>query len=191
MSLVPAFEIGVWNAWWFMVGYFLPYVVWMFTARGKAIAQKMEEESMHVKHETIIKGTFMVIMYGTPFYTVFLPFKLGTLWFYSGLGMFLIAEIWYIIILVIIHTTPLDKPFTTGPYRYSRHPMYLMHLLFFGSIAVACVSWVFLLVTVILGVLQYIVVSVEEQECLLKYGDVYREYMKRTPRWLGLPKAKH
>jgi len=30
---------------------------------------------------------------------------------------------------------------------------------------------------------------VEERYCLEKYGDAYRKYMKRTPRWLGLPKS--
>jgi len=29
----------------------------------------------------------------------------------------------------------------------------------------------------------------EERMCLEKYGDVYREYMEKTPRWLGLPKS--
>jgi protein-S-isoprenylcysteine O-methyltransferase Ste14 len=33
------------------------------------------------------------------------------------------------------------------------------------------------------------VVLVEERTCLEKYGDTYREYMNRTHRWIGLPKA--
>jgi protein-S-isoprenylcysteine O-methyltransferase Ste14 len=30
----------------------------------------------------------------------------------------------------------------------------------------------------------------EERWCLEKYGDAYREYMNRTPRWIGLPKSE-
>jgi protein-S-isoprenylcysteine O-methyltransferase Ste14 len=30
---------------------------------------------------------------------------------------------------------------------------------------------------------------VEEQACLEQYGDSYRDYMKRTPRFLGVPKG--
>jgi len=29
----------------------------------------------------------------------------------------------------------------------------------------------------------------EEQGCLDHYGDSYREYMKRTPRWIGMPRT--
>lgn len=30
----------------------------------------------------------------------------------------------------------------------------------------------------------------EERFCLDYYGDAYRNYMERTPRWIGLPKSK-
>jgi len=29
----------------------------------------------------------------------------------------------------------------------------------------------------------------EEQGCLDHYGDSYREYMKRTRRWIGMPRT--
>jgi protein-S-isoprenylcysteine O-methyltransferase Ste14 len=29
----------------------------------------------------------------------------------------------------------------------------------------------------------------EERECLEKYWDAYREYMKRTPRWIEIPES--
>jgi len=29
----------------------------------------------------------------------------------------------------------------------------------------------------------------EERFCLKQYGKAYEEYMNRTPRWLGIPKA--
>jgi protein-S-isoprenylcysteine O-methyltransferase Ste14 len=31
-------------------------------------------------------------------------------------------------------------------------------------------------------------ILVEERTCLNKFGNAYREYMDRTPRWLGIPK---
>jgi protein-S-isoprenylcysteine O-methyltransferase Ste14 len=30
----------------------------------------------------------------------------------------------------------------------------------------------------------------EEQSCLEKYGDAYREYMDRTPKYIGIPKSE-
>ena len=32
-------------------------------------------------------------------------------------------------------------------------------------------------------------VKAEERCCLERYGNVYREYMNRTPRWIGIPKS--
>jgi protein-S-isoprenylcysteine O-methyltransferase Ste14 len=34
-----------------------------------------------------------------------------------------------------------------------------------------------------------IAVPAEERFLLEKYGDAYREYMSKTPRWLGIPKS--
>ena len=66
-----------------------------------------------------------------------------------------------------------------------------------GSIAVfgvniASALWVFLLLTIILGVgvNRPYLVKVEEAHCLGHYGTPYREYMKRTSRWIGIPKSQ-
>jgi protein-S-isoprenylcysteine O-methyltransferase Ste14 len=32
-------------------------------------------------------------------------------------------------------------------------------------------------------------VAPEERGCLEKYGEAYRQYMNRTPRWIGLPRS--
>ncbi|GAG99373.1 unnamed protein product, partial [marine sediment metagenome] len=30
----------------------------------------------------------------------------------------------------------------------------------------------------------------EERECLAKYGNQYREYLDKIPRWIGKPKSR-
>jgi len=59
----------------------------------------------------------------------------------------------------------------------------------FIGIGIACASWVFLLLTMIWIILSDKGVIAEERECLEKYGEAYREYMNRTPRWIGTPKS--
>jgi len=44
------------------------------------------------------------------------------------------------------------------------------------------------LYSIILIILMNILAIPEERFCLEKYGDAYREYMNRTPRWIGIPK---
>jgi protein-S-isoprenylcysteine O-methyltransferase Ste14 len=40
------------------------------------------------------------------------------------------------------------------------------------------------------GVTRPFFVKLEEAECLGHFGAAYREYMNRTPRWLGVPKSE-
>ena len=122
-------------------------------------------------------------------YSIFLPFKLGTIWFATGLIIFLLGLIVNTIASVNFATTPMNEPVTRGVYRYSRHPIYVALFLIYLSVSIASASWVFLLFTVLLVVQVSFSATEEERYCLWKYGDAYREYMNRTPRWIGIPKS--
>ena len=87
-------------------------------------------------------------------------------------------------------TTPLGKPNTKGVYRISRHPMNFGWFLISISIGIACASWIFLLLAIVfLFPLMHTLAIPEERLCLERFGDAYREYMNRTPRWIGIPKS--
>ena len=55
---------------------------------------------------------------------------------------------------------------------------------------IACASWVFLPLGIVMMSLMNISAVHEERFCLEKYGDAYRDYMNRTPRWIGIPKSE-
>ena len=123
-------------------------------------------------------------------YSVFLPLKLDTVWFYVGLHIYVLGVIFAMSTEVSFATTPLDQPVTKGAYRISRNPQNFSGFLILMDTSIACASWLFLLFLMI-----YIIVSnrgaiAEERFCLEKYGHVYRDYMKRTPRWIGIPKSE-
>nr|NIO37398.1 DUF1295 domain-containing protein [Candidatus Bathyarchaeota archaeon] len=85
---------------------------------------------------------------------------------------------------------PLGKPATKGVYTISRNPMYFSMFLIFVGIGLASASWLFLLLAIFwIAVVDRGVVA-EERLCLETYGDSYREYMKKTPRWIGIPKSE-
>jgi protein-S-isoprenylcysteine O-methyltransferase Ste14 len=92
--------------------------------------------------------------------------------------------------LLNFSTTPTDKIVTKGAYGISRNPSYVSDVLLMIGIGAACLSWVFLLAAIIDFFLLRKIVFAEEHVLLKKYGDVYREYMNRTPRWLGIPKSQ-
>jgi protein-S-isoprenylcysteine O-methyltransferase Ste14 len=123
-------------------------------------------------------------------YSIFLPLKLGTMWFYIGLPITLLGIIGGAMMLVDWTKTPPDRPVTRGLYHYSRHPMYVTEFIFFLGASIATASWLFFLFGLIFTVASAIYINDEEQITLEMYGDTYREYMNRTPRWLGIPKSE-
>jgi len=186
MSLIPEFELGLWNAWIFI----LPLII--LSIFGSRILGKRGSGgfSGHTKKEKMLESIGMVIVFAFYAYSIFLPLKLGTFWFYAGLPIYLLGVIIETIAILNFVTTPLDKPVTKGVYHISRNPMYLgMFLIFIGT-GIACVSWVFLLLTMVLIMLMHISVVSEERWCLEKYGNAYYEYMNRIPRWIGIPKSE-
>ncbi len=134
--------------------------------------------------------THIIIMPFTLIYSIFLPLKLGTLWFFAGLPICLLAIVMVLMSSISFSTAPLGEPISKGVYAISRHPGYLGGFLGFAGIGIACASWVFLLCALVWIVSWHFGVVEEERILLEKYGDAYREYMKRTPRWIGMPKSR-
>lgn len=73
---------------------------------------------------------------------------------------------------------------TSGPYRWVRHPLYTLGSSLFLSVGVMADNWFIAL----MGVLAFIAMAIrtpkEEANLIAKFGDEYREYMKRTGRFL-------
>lgn len=189
MSLVPAFEIGVWNAWIFMSVFILQMLAVMLS--GRRVWQRSGHPA-DVKKNNNEKwaGILGNSIWGlATIYSVFLPLKLGTLWFFIGFPIFFLGVMILAIATASFAIARSERPITEGAYAFSRHPMYLASFIIYIGTGIATASWLFLA----LGLANIFWVGtesrVEERYCLEKYGDYYRKYMKRTPRWLGIPKA--
>jgi protein-S-isoprenylcysteine O-methyltransferase Ste14 len=186
------FELGLWNAWMFMiyVGFsnFLPYVL---SGRliDKEVMKKLGADRSLSANEKTLLNIYSLLFFATVAYSVFLPLELGTVWFYAGLAIYLLGVIIETVAMLNFFTTAVDKPVNKGIYRFSRNPMYFgMFLIFLGT-GIACVSLIFLMLTAIFMILSHIVVVYEERFCLQKYGDSYKVYLSRIPRWIGIPKS--
>ena len=188
MSLIPAFEIGLWNAWIFMLYLILSFIFWTPIAIKKGAPYA--DESGLSRVAKIFASSSKLLLFPVMVYSIFLPMKLGTAWFYVGLPITLIGLIALTIVLVNWATTPLDNQVSRGLYRYSRHPMYVTMFVFLLGLGIVTASWVLLLLFIVFVVGCVVFVNIEEQGCLQKYGDTYREYMNRTPRWIGMPKSR-
>jgi protein-S-isoprenylcysteine O-methyltransferase Ste14 len=187
MSLIPAFEIGLWNAWLLMLP--LVLIPAIMGSVKKGLFKKTESTVNLSKREKRVFVLSKVVLILTFLYSIFLPLRLGTLWFYIGLPISLVGIAMYIIVSVNIANTPVDRPVTTGLYRYSRHPMYVTSFIAPVGAGIAAASWLFLLLSVLCIITHFINGIFEERLCLEAYGRVYQDYLERTPRWIGIPKS--
>jgi protein-S-isoprenylcysteine O-methyltransferase Ste14 len=121
----------------------------------------------------------------------FLPNRALAAW--TGAGIFVLA----LGLLVWASTTirasgsniPTNRPTTTivetGPYRFSRNPIYVA--MFLGLIGLAVgfdELWLLASLALFALVIRYGVVAREEAYLERKFGDAYRRYRARARRWL-------
>lgn len=88
MSWMPDLEIGVWNAWIFMVVLFVAAFA-PLAIKGEVVEKRTagepsgDERRKTTRIVTII--THVILMPFTMIIRIFVPIKLGAWWFYSGL----------------------------------------------------------------------------------------------------------
>ncbi len=119
--------------------------------------------------------------------------RLPTLFQWVGLAlvwMGVLVREWAILNLgraftVVVQVSPGQGLVTSGPYRWIRHPAYTGSLITIGGFGLAAGSWLgaILAITIVLIGFSYRV-YVEERALLEAFGDTYRDYMRRTGRFL-------
>jgi protein-S-isoprenylcysteine O-methyltransferase Ste14 len=77
---------------------------------------------------------------------------------------------------------------TIGLYRYSRNPQLVGSFFFIVGYAMLWPSWMGALWASLWLVITHLMVKGEEEHLEKVFGDEYRDYCQRTPRYLGLPK---
>jgi protein-S-isoprenylcysteine O-methyltransferase Ste14 len=191
LMLLIAFELGLWNAWIFMLyvvfSNFLPFIL-AGKVINKEVLKKLGADRPLSNNEKKLLNVYSLLFFAIIAYSIFLPLELGTVWFYAGFIIYLLGVIVETIAMLNFFTTAVDKPVNKGIYRFSRNPMYFAMFLIFLGTSIACVSLIFLILTAIFIILSHIVVVYEERFCTQKYGNSYREYLNRIPRWIGFPK---
>jgi protein-S-isoprenylcysteine O-methyltransferase Ste14 len=188
VSLIPAFELGLWNAWILVI----PMLIILFSdmrATASRESGKAGDFQLTRKEKRLTYAIFLP-MDVSWVCAVFLPLQLGTVWLYSGIIVCLFGMIFTSVAILNFATSPKDKVITKGLYSVTRNPAYIGLLLMQIGLGIACASWLYLLLAVVLAILLNANLSAEERYCLYRFGDDYRNYKNRTPRWIGIPKSE-
>jgi len=79
---------------------------------------------------------------------------------------------------------PPQRIIAAGPYRYTRNPMYLGHLIFLIGLAVTFWSWVALIIFVLRAIWFHFRVLHDEERLEKIFGAEYTDYRGRVKRWI-------
>jgi len=182
MELIPSLEIGWSNGWILICLLYLAYGALLWSFPKDVVARLYDKSGRAKRHKVLIYiGSLSAVIYFS--LIVFTPLKIGSEVFIPGIILFSLGLAGFIIALFNFKNAPLDQPVTRGLYRISRHPQQLMFFISFLGICVAIGSWPVLLIQIISSLFLHSRILAEEKACLERYGDAYRDYMKRVPRY--------
>jgi len=182
MELLPALQIGWLNGWVLLV---VLYSIFGFLLLifPKEVVGRLYDRSGWSREQKVITlvGKSMALVWFP--LIIFTPLKIGTPVCVFGMVLFALGLVGFVVALFNFRNTPLDQPVTKGLYRVSRHPQQFTLLVAGVGISIAIGSWLALLMLLLGLVFTHLKILTEEGACLRQYGDSYRAYMERVPRY--------
>lgn len=99
-------------------------------------------------------------------------------WIAFGIGCALV-----ILSIVALRGKGTEAVIDSGIYGVVRHPMYLGGIFFYTYMILWAQHWIVAILAIVGIVCVYYTMKMEEEErCVEKFGDDYRQYMKSVPR---------
>jgi protein-S-isoprenylcysteine O-methyltransferase Ste14 len=111
----------------------------------------------------------------------------------AGIALFAIGAFFAAWSLIIFHkasttTTPGEiskKLITSGPYRFTRNPMYIsLVLAYLGEAGFLVQTWPLLVLPLTLAYINWIVIPIEEDLLKKEFKEDFKNYCKRVHRWI-------
>jgi protein-S-isoprenylcysteine O-methyltransferase Ste14 len=182
MELIPALELGWLNGWILLALEFLIQGFLLLIFPKDVVSRLFDRSGWNVKQRvfTIIGKVFSLACL---ILIILTPLKLNSSVFIVGLILYVIGLAGLVAAMLNFKDTPLNQPVTKGVYKVSRHPQIVALSILFLGICVAIGSWAALFKLVMSRLLQHFGILAEEEVCLKQYGESYRVFLKRVPRY--------
>jgi len=184
MDLIPAFQIGWLNGWILLCLFYLVFGAFLLIF-PKDIRTRLfyYKRSGWNKKQRLLYfiGRVSALVYLV--LIIFTPLIIGTNLFILGIFLFVIGLAGFIVALSNFKNVLPNRLATIGLYRVSRHPQVLMLFVSGVGICLSIGSWIALLVLAISRFFGHFRTLAEEENCIEQYGDSYRSYIKRVPRY--------
>jgi protein-S-isoprenylcysteine O-methyltransferase Ste14 len=185
MEFFPALGLGWFNGWILLCLWFLIQGLSLLII-SKDVRERLFEFDRsswsNLQRASFAIGKILALVFLVV--TVLTPIKIDSIEFFIGLGIYSIGLLGLVVAIYNFKNTPLDKPVAIGLYKVSRHPQLVMLFIGFIGLSIALSSWTLLLLRILSFGFEHAGVIAEENECLRRFGDSYKEFMEKTPRYL-------
>jgi len=185
MELFPELRFGLLNGWIFLALLCLVDGV-CFLVFPRDVVRRLFDRSGWSQKQIVFTVIGKVCALVTLFLIVFTPLKLGTFVFTVGAIVAALGLVGLLVALLNFKNTPFDQPVSQGVYKISRHPQIVMASTVLLGACIAIGSWTALIALAVARIFSHFGIVAEEEICLKQYGDSYRAYMQRVPRYFVL-----
>jgi len=180
--MVSMFKLYPWNAWPLSLIFFL--IGMIFMGMKKNIAKRMSDMTGYSKKEKLCAILASTAPYPFMVMTIWTPFTRIAPFLYLGILVYILGMVLFLASLKVIIVTPQNEPFRTGPYRFTRNPLYVSATVVFSGICLVTANIMLVAYLVVATLLQHRMILAEERICKDKYGATFENYLKDVPRYL-------
>ena len=182
MELIPTLEIGWLNGWILLAFEFLIQGLLLLVFPKDVVSRLFDRSGWSEKQRvfTIIGKVFSLACL---ILIILTPLKINSSAFIVGLILYAVGLAGLVLAMLNFKDTPLNQPVTKGVYKISRHPQIVALFVIFLGVCIAIGSWAAFFTLMASKLLQHFGILAEEEVCLRRYGESYRAYMERVPRY--------
>jgi protein-S-isoprenylcysteine O-methyltransferase Ste14 len=185
VEICPDQRIGLLNGWLLVAVFYLVFGT-LLIIFPRQVVTRLYARPRLTSGETVRRILGVLLFLAWLLLTILTPLRHAGVVLSVGLALYACGLTGFVLALFSYAHTSADQPVTSGLYRVSRHPQQVMISLAFLGVSIAIGSWIAVGV-IVLGVIgAHTKVVAEEQACLEKYGEPYRGYMERVPRYFLL-----
>ena len=179
MELVPTLKL---NGWLPLAAFYLVFGVLMLVSPREVVA-RLFSVSGWTRRQQLLSAAGKPFSLASLGLLIFTPLKVGEPLLLIGGALFAAGFLGMMAALLSFRRTPAGQPVTGGLYRVSRNPQWVTLFTMFLGTCIATGSWAaFALLLVGAGFYHFRILG-EETACLKQYGEPYRQYLARVPRY--------
>lgn len=182
MELFPELKIGWLNGWLVIVLLGLTDGI-LFLAFPKEVVRRLWDRSGWSPKQQVFTIAGKLCALVCLVLLTLTPIQIGSPVCAAGVVLTVLGLLGMIKALFDFKNTSLDEPVTRGLYRISRHPQIVMSSLVILGGCIMVASWLAVAFWGVARLMEHFGILAEEEVCLKQYGDAYRAYLQKVPRY--------